>query len=52
MRAHCQELLTARGLNTGHCRLACFSAAGFSDALRRRADDGDAVLVGLADLYR
>jgi hypothetical protein len=45
-------LLTGRGLDTTQCRLACFSAAGFSDALRERAGRGEVILAGLADLYR
>ncbi|MER5226563.1 hypothetical protein [Streptomyces flaveus] len=46
-----RELLAGRGMNTPHCRLACFSAAGFSDALRTEAARGGVLLVGLDELY-
>ncbi|WP_307135878.1 ATP-binding protein [Streptomyces aurantiacus] len=46
-----RELLAARGMDTARCGLACFSAAGFSDALRAEAERGDVLLVGLAELY-
>ncbi|MEV6109388.1 ATP-binding protein [Streptomyces sp. NPDC051940] len=46
-----RDLLDARGMDTGHCVLACFGAAGFSDALRAEAEKGEARLVGLAELY-
>jgi AAA+ ATPase superfamily predicted ATPase len=48
-----REILTQRGAaDTGGCRLACFSGAGFSDALRAEAArDGDVLLIGLDDLY-
>jgi uncharacterized protein len=46
-----RELLTGRGMDTGDCSLACFSAAGFSDALRAEAERDEVVLIGLADLY-
>ncbi|UUU33122.1 ATP-binding protein [Streptomyces sp. CA-210063] len=45
------ELLTARGMDTEDCLLACFSAAGFSDALRAEAKQGGVALVGLEELY-
>ncbi|MDT0547999.1 MULTISPECIES: hypothetical protein [Streptomyces] len=40
-------------MDTGQCRLACFSAAGFSDALRgEAARGGDGVLlIGVDELY-
>lgn len=39
-------------MDTSQCGLACFSAAGFSDALRGEAARGDGVvLIGLNDLY-
>jgi hypothetical protein len=47
-----RELLAGRGMGTDRCRLACFSAAGFSDALRTQAADGDDILlIGLPELY-
>ncbi|MFD2687201.1 ATP-binding protein [Streptomyces phyllanthi] len=46
-----RELLTARGMDTTRCGLACFSAAGFSDALRAEAERGGVLLVGLDELY-
>ncbi|WP_228002817.1 ATP-binding protein [Nocardia australiensis] len=47
-----RELLAGNGLDASNCRLVCFSGAGFSDALRDRADqDANVVLVGLAQLY-
>ncbi|MFC7266114.1 AAA family ATPase [Streptomyces lutosisoli] len=46
-----RELLAGRGMDTTRCRLACFSAAGFSDALRAEAERGGVLLVGLDDLY-
>jgi hypothetical protein len=47
-----RELLAGRGMGTEECRLACFSAAGFSDALRAEAAErGDVLLLGLAELY-
>ncbi|MDB1090027.1 ATP-binding protein [Streptomyces sp. ACA25] len=46
------ELLARRGMDTSGCRLVCFSAAGFSDALRTEAArDGGLFLVGLDELY-
>jgi uncharacterized protein len=47
-----RDLLAARGLETDQSVLACFSGAGFSDALRAEAEQGDVVLLGLAELYR
>ncbi|MGW4846579.1 AAA family ATPase [Nocardia brasiliensis] len=50
--ARARELLAGNGLEISDCRLACFSGAGFSEALRERADqDSDVLLVGLAQLY-
>ncbi|MFC1407939.1 ATP-binding protein [Streptacidiphilus sp. N1-12] len=49
--ARARDLLTERGMDTGGCALACFSAAGFSDALRARAERGDVLLLGLRELY-
>ncbi|UUU28076.1 AAA family ATPase [Streptomyces sp. DSM 40750] len=46
-----RDLLTGRGMDTEDCRLACFSAAGFSDALRSEAEQGGVALVGLEELY-
>lgn len=49
-----RDLLAGRGMDVGHCALACFSAAGFSDALRAQAarpDNGGVVLIGLEELY-
>ncbi|MEU9190635.1 ATP-binding protein [Streptomyces sp. NPDC048484] len=46
-----RELLAGRGMDTASCGLACFSAAGFTDALRAEATRGDVLLVGLDELY-
>ncbi|MFJ2259624.1 ATP-binding protein [Streptomyces sp. NPDC087844] len=46
-----RELLATRGMDTGRCGLACFSAAGFSDALRAESRQGGVLLVGLDELY-
>lgn len=48
-----RELLSAQNrAGASTARLACFSAAGFSDQLRTSArDSSDVVLVGPADLY-
>ncbi|MFJ9715940.1 ATP-binding protein [Streptomyces sp. NPDC101213] len=46
-----KDLLTGRGMDTARCGLACFSAAGFSDALRAEAERGHALLIGLDELY-
>lgn len=48
-----RDLLVGRGTDTTECRLACFSAAGFSDALRAEAARGDdgVLLIGLDELY-
>jgi hypothetical protein len=48
-----RELLANTDRDVSACRLACFSAAGFSDTLRdQAADRDDLLLVGLDDLYR
>jgi hypothetical protein len=50
--ARARELLAGAGRDVSCCRLACFSAAGFADSLRRRAaEDPDIALVGLDELY-
>jgi len=47
-----RELLAGRGMDTASCGLACFSAAGFTDALRAEAERrGDVLLIGLDELY-
>ena len=46
-----RELLAGRGLDISHCGLACFSAAGFSEALRGEAARAGVLLVGLTELY-
>ncbi len=46
-----RELLAGRGMDTTRCGLACFSAAGFTDALRAETARGDVLLVGLEELY-
>jgi AAA+ ATPase superfamily predicted ATPase len=46
-----RELLADRGVDTGQCVLACFSAAGFSGALREEAARADVLLLGLEELY-
>jgi hypothetical protein len=46
-----RELLADRGMDTGQCVLACFSAAGFSEALREEAARADVLLLGLEELY-
>lgn len=48
-----EEILAGRGLDTSQCGLACFSAAGFSDALRAEAARGEdgVLLIGLDELY-
>lgn len=46
-----RELLADRGMDTGRCALACFSAAGFSEALQAEASRDDVLLIGLGDLY-
>ena len=47
-----RDLLAANAkLDTSGTRLVCFSGAGFTDDLKRRAQRGDVDLVGLADLY-
>ncbi|WP_436790535.1 AAA family ATPase [Yinghuangia sp. YIM S10712] len=47
-----RDVLTTRGMDTDGCILACFSAAGFTEHVRREADQRDDVrLLGLAELY-
>ncbi|MET8980638.1 ATP-binding protein [Streptomyces sp. NPDC004539] len=46
-----KELLAARSMDTSRCGVACFSAAGFSDALRAEAAKGGVLLIGLDELY-
>ncbi|MEV0646931.1 ATP-binding protein [Phytomonospora sp. NPDC050363] len=47
-----RTLLADRGMETARCALACFSAAGFSDELRRSSAERDDVhLLGLDELY-
>ena len=46
-----RDVLADRGLDSENCALACFSAAGFSDALRQRAEGGEVLLFGLDALY-
>ncbi|MFF7881878.1 ATP-binding protein [Streptomyces sp. NPDC020794] len=46
-----RELLAGRGMATEECRLACFSAAGFTDGLRAEAERGGVLLIGLDELY-
>ncbi|WP_308190649.1 hypothetical protein [Streptomyces sp. HPF1205] len=52
--AHIRGLLTAQGRpGAAEARLACYSAAGFTDELRERAEaDPELVLIEAADLYR
>jgi hypothetical protein len=38
-------------MDTTRCGLACFSAVGFSDALRAEAEEGGVLLIGLDELY-
>ncbi|MGW6426188.1 AAA family ATPase [Nocardia sp. NPDC055053] len=50
--ARARTLLTERGWNTAACRLALFSGAGFSDALRQEADrNPEVALIGVDDLF-
>lgn len=46
-----RDVLAGRGLDVSNCVLACFSAAGFSDALRAETGRRDVLLVDLADLF-
>ncbi|MFI6703753.1 ATP-binding protein [Streptomyces sp. NPDC050509] len=48
-----RDVLAERGMDTRRCGLACFSGAGFSDALRAESvrGDGDVLLIGLDELY-
>jgi hypothetical protein len=52
--AHIRGLLTAQGRpGAAEARLACYSAAGFTDELCERAEaDPEVVLIEAADLYR
>ncbi|MFJ4691010.1 hypothetical protein [Streptomyces sp. NPDC088766] len=45
-----KDVLTERGMDTTRCGLACFSAAGFSDALKAEAERGHVLLIGLDEL--
>lgn len=51
VRRRARELLADRGMDTTRCGLACFSAVGFSDALRTEAEGGGVLLIGLDELY-
>ncbi|MFD8103653.1 ATP-binding protein [Nocardia fluminea] len=47
-----RTLLTERGWDTSNCKLALFSGAGFSDALRREIDGNpEVILIGSSELY-
>ncbi|MER6250082.1 hypothetical protein ABT224_01610 [Streptomyces sp. NPDC001584] len=48
-----REVLAGRGMDVAHCVLACFSGAGFSDALRAEVSQGKepVLLLGLDELY-
>lgn len=46
-----RDVLASRGADVSHCVLACFSAAGFSEALRAATSQRAVVLLDLADLY-
>jgi hypothetical protein len=46
-----RSVLAERATDTTRCVLACFSAAGFSDALRAEAERGRVLLIGLDELY-
>ncbi|MFG2991114.1 ATP-binding protein [Streptomyces sp. NPDC048257] len=48
-----REVLAGRGMDVTRCALACFSAGGFSDALRDEVarGGGDVLLIGLEELY-
>lgn len=46
-----RRLLGRRGFDTSSCVPAFFGAAGFSDALRAKAEEGCVLLVGLDELY-
>ncbi len=48
--ARARDLLADRGYETGQCVLACFSAAGFTQALRTEGLSGT-LLLTLSDLY-
>jgi uncharacterized protein len=49
--ARARDVLASRDMDMDHCVLTCFSAAGFSEALRAEAGRGGVLLLGLADLY-
>lgn len=50
--ARARDVLSARGTDTTRCVLACFSGAGFTDALQAaRSEREDVLLVGIGDLY-
>ena len=51
---HIRDLLTTQGRHgAAHARLVCYSGKGFTDDLRRAADQDDSiVLVAIDDLYR
>ncbi|MGC9541968.1 AAA family ATPase [Streptomyces sp. UG1] len=49
--ARARDVLTQRGMDTTVCGLACFSGAGFSDALRAEAERGGVLLISLDELY-
>jgi len=47
-----RDVLGGRGLGVADCRLACFSAKGFSDSLRAESSRRpDVLLIGLDELY-
>lgn len=47
-----RDVLAARGMETDGCVLACFSAAGFTEHVRREAEERrDVRLLGVAGLY-
>ncbi|WP_353944339.1 hypothetical protein ABII15_23925 [Streptomyces sp. HUAS MG91] len=48
---HTLALLTARGINTPHARLACHSGVGFSRELRAAQKRGEVILVAPERLY-
>jgi AAA+ ATPase superfamily predicted ATPase len=45
------RLAARRDVNAAGARLACYSAAGFTDELRMLGDRGEVLLVGLDDIY-
>ncbi|MGW0826467.1 AAA family ATPase [Streptomyces sp. NPDC002845] len=48
---HILGLLAARGIDTSHTRLACYSGVGFTPDLQAAAERGEVVLVDLGRLY-